>query len=151
TTFSAHWLTTYDPRQFGAKHDSIRDVVNTVFPMRLATRFSQRTDFYDSYLRYHRRGTLRRKNRSRWGTYFQRLVNFDQSGINQLERAIQILSTWTRKEAALVFHLSAPNVDKILPRGGPCWHFGEILWNADDTLDLVVVYRNHDYFNKALG
>jgi hypothetical protein len=25
------------------------------------------------------------------------------------------------------------------------------LWQPSGRLDLVVVYRNHDYFNKALG
>jgi len=35
--------------------------------------------------------------------------------------------------------------------GAPCWHFGEITINHDRSINLVAVYRNHDYFNKTLG
>lgn len=151
THLEPQWLTRYDPRKCGRQYDHIRDVINTVFPIRLAGRHAQRDALYAAYDRVHGRASTRRWNRSRWGTYFQRLTNFDGSGVNQLERAIRLIGSWQRKEAVFVFHLSAPNVDGVLPRGGPCWHYGEIVWNPDDSLDFVVVYRNHDYFNKALG
>jgi len=72
--------------------------------------------------------------------------------VNQLDRAIDKLTTWPKRSTTgLVFHLSSPDLDAPRTRGGPCWHFGEIIWREDNILDLVVVYRNHDFFNKALG
>ncbi len=90
------------------------------------------------------------RNRSRWGTYFERLIAFD-GNLNQLERAIGKLNTWDRNTTGLVFHLSSPSIDSPRTRGGPCLHYIELLWKTGDVLDLVAVYRNHDYFSKALG
>lgn len=36
-------------------------------------------------------------------------------------------------------------------QGGPCLQFVELLWNDDDSLDMVAVYRSHDYSTLALG
>jgi thymidylate synthase len=90
------------------------------------------------------------RNRSRWGTYFHRLIAYGGKK-NQLELTIEKLKHWPRYTTALVFHLSCPLVDQPRTRGGPCWHYGELIWHKGDVLDLVVVYRNHDFFNKALG
>jgi thymidylate synthase len=74
------------------------------------------------------------------------------NGYNQLEEAIVKLSTWNhRAEAALVLHLSSPQLDRPQTRGGPCLQFIELLWRKDDRIDLVAVYRNHDYSQLALG
>jgi thymidylate synthase len=70
---------------------------------------------------------------------------------NQIERAIHALNNWQRKEAAIVGHLSSPDIDKLKPIGSPCLQYFEILWGGDDVLDLFAVYRNHDFLNKTLG
>jgi hypothetical protein len=146
------WLKDFNPRSVGKTHDLINDVINTIFPMRMAAHAANRTALYNAYMKLYRKGKRLPRNRSSWGTYFQRLVAFgDEGPKNQLEEIISKLKTWPRTEAALTLHLSAPNVDRLRRIGGPCWHFGEVIWHANGTLDLVVVYRNHDYFNKALG
>jgi thymidylate synthase len=61
------------------------------------------------------------------------------------------LTTWQRKEAAIVMHLSAPHIDRLKPIGSPCLQFVEVLWDANDTINLVALYRNHDFLKKALG
>ena len=146
------WLTQYSPRARSLGREDIRDVVDTIFPLDLARRYPERQEFYSQYLRRHDRAMRMRRNASTWGTYFERLIRFPGSDANQLEQVIDKLTTWqVRSTTALVFHLSTPAIDRPRTRGGPCWHFGEVIWNRDDTLDLVVVYRNHDFFNKALG
>lgn len=146
------WLLHHSPARIKAGADDARDVANTLFPQKIFERTTTRADFYSSYLRVHDRAHRWQRGRHAWGTYFERLVRFPPDGVNQLERAITKLNTWPRRNTTgLVFHLSSPSVDAPRTRGGPCWHFAEILWNADDTLDLVVVYRNHDFFNKVLG
>ena len=85
------------------------------------------------------------------GTYFQRLVDFDGSGVNQLEGAIAAICNWKNTpKSALCFHLSAPCVDAFRPLGAPCLQAIQ-LHVHDHQIDASVFYRNHDYFNKALG
>lgn len=148
----ADWLSDYSPHKVIASADDARDVANTIFPAKLAARVSGRAELYEQYLLRHDRSHRWVRGRHAWGTYFERLVRFPPTGINQLERAIQKLSKWqTRNTTGLVFHLASPVTDPPRTRGGPCWHYGELLWNAGDSVDLVAVYRNHDFFNKVLG
>lgn len=146
------WLAQHSPVRFKAGADVARDVANTLFPQRTYEHTANRANLYSRYLKAHDRARGWQRGRHAWGTYFERLVRFPPAGVNQLERAIEKLNTWPqRNTTGLVFHLSSPTVDSPRTRGGPCWQFAEILWNADDSLDLVVVYRNHDFFNKVLG
>jgi len=154
----AQWILERNPQDF-AGSDNIEDVINTIFPYKLFERnnFSSREEFYECYQQVYSRGRSIRPRQS-WGTYFQRLLNYsshfrETNGKNQLERAIVALQEDRARKCAIVFHLSSANLDsntRVL--GGPCWQFGEILWTKDtNTIDLFVVYRNHDYFNKTLG
>lgn len=145
------WLRAYNPKDHAPRAMSAMDVANTIFPQALYERYPDRADLYRRYLALHRRAKRMGRSRS-WGTYFERLVSFDGCDENnQLERVISALRNWQRSSrAALVFHLSSP-LDKPRPLGAPCWQFGELNWHQDNTVDLVVVYRNHDYFNKALA
>lgn len=159
------WLTALSPHEFSSKGDNIRDVVNTIFPIKIAGQSTCRGDLYSEYLRCHDRAHKWRRGRHTWGTYFERLTRFPSArnkrevsesikreNVNQLERVIEKLRSWRRRSTTgLVFHLSSPVFDTPRTRGGPCWHYGELLWNHDDSIDLVAVYRNHDFYNKVLG
>lgn len=153
TAFPQQWLIDYNPQSVGRDNDNISNVINTVFPYRLWSRCQNRNEFYRRFKEINARSMTRSRYRSAWGTYFQRMVDFrNDEGTNQLETAIEKLQSWNvRSKTGLVFHLSSPEIDKPRTRGAPCWHFGELLWKPDDLIDFVVVYRNHDYFNKALG
>jgi len=145
--FENAWLTRFNPRAIKAKGDQIRDVINTVFPGKTRQNSADRHAFYARYKKAHRRG-----KKKGWGTYFLRLIQFGEQEENQLDNAIQVLSTWKNNpHAAVTFHLSSPETDSLRPRGGPCWHYAEVLCPDKDSAELVAVYRNHDYFNKALG
>jgi hypothetical protein len=149
--FDLDWITRFSPRSVQRKSDALSDVVNTIFPYKLWQRSQTRDELYANYLTRHDRAHKWSTGRHAWGTYFERLIRFPPEGLNQLERAIEKLNKWPRNTTGLVFHLSSPTVDAPRTRGGPCWHFGELLWNPDGTLDLVAVYRNHDFFNKVAG
>jgi len=151
--FDLAWLQTHSPRRRGFGGDDLREVIKTIFPYDLARRVAERPDLYSEYLRRHDRAMRFVRNRGTWGTYFERLVRFpDHPDTNQLETVINKLRTWQKRSGtSLVFHLSTPARDTPRTRGGPCWQFGEIVWHPGNRLDLVVVYRNHDFFNKALG
>lgn len=153
TAFDEGWLTQHSPRIRGFAGDDLREVIKTIFPYELAQHYPERPKFYEQYLRRHDRAMKFVRNRGTWGTYFERLVRFpDHPDTNQLETVIQKLVKWQKRSSTgLVFHLSTPARDTPRTRGGPCWQFAEIVWHPGDMLDLVVVYRNHDFYNKALG
>jgi thymidylate synthase len=144
------WFTRFDPRQEGSRYDRIRDVANTIFPERTYRNAQTRSDLYARYARAHarRRGHFP----GSWGTYFGRLTCFGASKGNQLERAIEAMHRWTRNhKAAIVLHISSSETDGIRTRGGPCLQYIQVLCPSRTRVDMLAVYRSHDYFNKTLG
>jgi thymidylate synthase len=144
------WLKQYDPKVVGGD-DRLSVVAKVLFPSSSRQSFETREEYYARWKAILSRARKSRALHTSWGsTYFERLLSLDGSD-NQIERMIHALTKWQRKEAALVAHLSAPAKDHLKPIGSPCLQFIEVLWGADDAIDLVAVYRNHDYLNKALG
>jgi thymidylate synthase len=150
TLTNPDWLRNYDPMSVGAD-DRLSVAAKVLFPAFPRKNGETREQYYSHWAAVLRRGRKTGRLHSSWGsTYFERLLTLDGSD-NQIERAIHVLTTWQRKETAIVMHLSAPHVDKLKPIGSPCLQFAEILWSGDDTIDLVALYRNHDFLKKALG
>lgn len=141
-------LQKYDPRKvLGKKFDCARDVANTIFPAKTWANSETREDFYERYQRAHKRN-----RKTSWGTYFERLIVFGNKKINQLERVINALTNWKRNcKAALVMHISSPETDNLRILGGPCLQYVQFNCPNKKQIDLVAVYRNHDYCNKVLG
>jgi thymidylate synthase len=140
------------PRSIVAKADDVFEVANTIFPAQLSSRATDRDDLYNRYSAIMERLRKRRGGLGTWGTYFERLICFGTTQVNQLDRVINKLNTWPNaSKTGLVFHTSSPETDSPRTRGGPCWHYGELLCHRDGKIDLFAVYRNQDYFNKALG
>lgn len=153
------WINQRNPINFGSS-ENISDIINTIFPYRFYERnnFANRNEFYEKYINLYLKGKRIRSHQS-WGTYFQRLINYSKhfevlAATNQLENGILALSGPKTPKNSIVFHLSSAALDasNTRLRGAPCWHFGELLCTSEtNTVDLVAVYRNHDYFNKTLG
>ena len=145
-----NWLIDYNPCDHNG--DNIKNVVNTIFPYKLQSRMGNRNSFFQKYESIYGRAW----SHKRWGTYFQRLISygkhFNPSHPNQIERAIVALSRPINQKSSITFHLTDSSLDaNTRPRGAPCWHFGELICHPDRSVDLLAVYRNHDYFNKAFG
>jgi thymidylate synthase len=141
------WLNQYNPRSVLPKAMSLQNIVNTIFPMNRSKRIPNRSELYGDYLSIFER---RRKGFG-WGTYFQRLISFGPNNVNQLEQTIGKLRGWkTNNVAAHYFHLSSRDIDAPRKLGSPCWQYGQ-LSVRDGIVDFIVVYRNHDFFQKALG
>ncbi len=143
-------LQALDPSQFDGRAKPLLDVASTIFPRRPMRNGETPEDFLAERVRVYDR--WHRRSRGSWGTYFNRLVSFGESKTNQLTRSIAALNGWARRQhAAIVVHLSSPEFDRPRAQGQPCWHYGEFLCEDDGRLSLLVVYRSHDYFLKALG
>lgn len=150
TSFQRPWLKKFDPKGIGST-DRLSVVVKVLFPYRGKRPGETRQQFYDRWNSSLEANRKKKRLRAPWGTYFGRLTNFGGEE-NQLENMIHALSTWRmRPEAALVAHISAPTLDSIKPIGSPCLQYVEILWGRDDRIDLIAVYRNHEFLKKALG
>jgi hypothetical protein len=131
----------------GKSFDRARDVANTIFPRRMYERAESRDALYTRYL-----AAREHAPRQGWGTYFERLVAFGPGGPNQLERVVGALSSWkVTPRAALVLHLSGPALDKPRTIGAPCLQYVQLNCPSRTRVDLLAVYRNHDYCNKVLG
>lgn len=142
-------LNDYDPRTIlGSKFDRARDVANTIFPAKTRANSSTRADLYKRYLKANGRGS-----KKGWGTYFERMISFGTYKVNQLERVIGALTGWGKKayRAAFLMHTSSAETDKLRPLGGPCLQYVQFNCPNTTTIDLLAVYRNHDYCNKVLG
>ncbi len=141
-------LDEYDPKaRLGSKFDRARDVANTIFPARTFTNSNNRKSFYKRYLRAHERG-----KKKGWGTYFLRMIAFGAKNVNQLERVIVALNSWPNTyKAAFIVHTSSAETDRLRPLGGPCLQYLQFNCPTPNEIDLLAVYRNHDYCNKVLG
>jgi len=145
TTFEHRWFESIDPREVSARGENPNNVSNTIFPLQTLRNSADRHDFYERYKRAHSRS-----HNKRWGTYFLRLIDFGETRVNQLERAIGVLNNWKKEPGtAIVFHLSSPEVDRPRPLGSPCLQLIQLQVHGG-VIDMIVTYRNHDYFNKAL-
>jgi thymidylate synthase len=145
------WYRRFDPKSVGAD-DRLSVVAKVLFPGLPRRQGEARPAYYDRCTTMLQRALNQKRLHSSWGsTYFQRLVSLDGSE-NQIERAIRVLTTWqVRAEASIVAHTSCPRIDGLRKRGSPCLQYVEVLWGRNGVLDLVAVYRNHDFLNKALG
>lgn len=153
TVFDESWLTEFNTKSFNAREASLIDVINTIFPYRLQQKFPNRQEFYKAYIDRHIRAKRMRPKLKRWGTYFERLIAFGGNSINQLEAVISTLEHRQRDyHASLVMHTSSAETDSLIKTiGNPCLQYLELLSERPQSLSLLVVYRNHDYLNKAFG
>ncbi|MBP7721187.1 MAG: hypothetical protein KA155_01515 [Alphaproteobacteria bacterium] len=162
----------------GSRGDDIRDVVHTIFPMKYAQSIKDKDEIYARYLQTHLRGgRLGSRKNGRWGTYFLRLICFAPNAAikkaidpraslndvskqrkdffgdnNQIDRVINALGNWQNSpKAAIYCHISGAHLDSMQPLGSPCLQYIQFTQPSAKKVDMTVVYRSHDYFNKALG
>lgn len=154
-TFDPTWITDYDPSTLKPEFQSTKQVIDTIFPEKIYRFSNDRQHFHKRYRRFQNLNRAMRplfsNKGQKWGTYFGRLVNFGGSQKDQLEDLIDKMRRWNNHKGAYLFHTSSPETDKVRQRGGPCLQYGQFIHRGNDVYDLTVVYRNQDYFSKALG
>jgi thymidylate synthase len=139
--------------QKGIKHFSIP--ANTIFPKRAFEILK-----YDRKKLYQRSIRLYKVLKGTWGSYFNQMINWqikdiNDFTINQLEHIITMLNDRSRTHSsAYTIQITNPKDHTNYVRGGPCLHY--ILLQLDrqgkkKILNLLAVYRNHDFAVKAYG
>lgn len=127
----------------------------TIFPKKAYLNLNQdRAKLYRKYPRLHK--VLKGK----WGSYFGQMINWKINGaetpsINQLEQLISMLNNRNRTySSAYTIQITNPIDHFTYPIGGPCLHYILLQLDRIDNrkiMNLLAVYRNHDFAVKAYG
>lgn len=144
--FSDSWTSQYCPKQCSGQGQSLDLVIKTIFPYNLLDSYSTRSSLYSKYL-----ALIDRSSHGKWGTYFERMIRFGPSKANQLEKIVLgILNSDKQWKARFNIHITTCDYDGDRVFGMPCLQYVQFgMFNG--RVELTAVYRNHDYFFKALG
>lgn len=137
----------------------VETVANTIFPSACRQGTSDRQVFYNRYLGLLPR--LQKQKKNKLGTYFGRLVQYPATAdvrngatLNQIETLIEKLEKQLQTPGPKRFTYQAqifvPGRDEKATMSFPCLSF--ISFQLDNRqLCLTAMYRNHFYFERALG
>jgi hypothetical protein len=135
---------------------SPKHVAYTIFPHRL---YQNRGDAAGLFTAYNKRRGLFDRIKTRWGTYFRRMTNFEGANgtANQLDNIITaILGRHNLSKAAYSIVIQTPGRETMRRLGGPCLNYIAVQAEPGQsgqplTLGLLAVYRNHDFLKRAYG
>ena len=158
-------ITAADLRLLDAKARAVKteypsSVANMLLPSVASESMGTVIEAKSTALRLLGRARRRGQKFSNWKhTYFERLVGTymppngipERIGEDKLTALIAKLNSWSNDaQAALYIHNSMPT-DTFRVRGSPCLQYIQFRAHSGNRLDLVALYRAHDYSSKALG
>ncbi|UOR14675.1 hypothetical protein [Qipengyuania aquimaris] len=135
-------------------------IANMLFPVAAAAENLSVAEATEKGLELFGRGRAKGLRFSNWRhTYFERLSGQSVDGNGRRERfrdnklsdVIAKLNAWNKNaESALFIHTSLDS-ETFRTRGGPCLQYVQFRAHGQSQLDIIGLYRAHDYGNKALG
>ena len=146
-----------DAQLSALRKSSILTVANTIFPQSIwLHHWEDREEFFTAFLKVWPR--IKRYRGNDHGTYFYRLVNFeDASGpVNQLKHIIETWRQGNHRHSALQAGVLDPRSDHSHRRiqAFPCLHqiaFHPRGTNGQEGLSVVAFYANQLLLEKAYG
>lgn len=162
----ANWLETpqllraLDQAAIAHEFERPSTVADMLFPSVANSPGLDAADSVDLALDLFGRGRAMGLRFSNWQhTYFERLTGLtqDRNGHrskfrdNKLLEIIQKLNTWNRNAQSALFIHTTLDRETFRTRGGPCLQYIQFRAHGDAQLDIIGLYRAHDYGNKALG
>lgn len=141
--------------QFAKEHNLIkpRDVAYTIFPYGIYELNRDSEKFYYNYWRFFK--YTRKKEHKGWGTYFERMIRYPGGEVDQLGNIIKAINNRSRNsKAAYIIVIPKPGSENIRPLGSPCLNYLAIRTEQSSNgrvINLLVVYRNHDFLERAYG
>lgn len=158
--FTAADLRRVDAAARAVRTETPSSVANMLLPAVVERHAGTVAEATEAGLNLFGRGRRRGRKFSQWQhTYFERLVGSSvlgngtrvEFGDNKLAALIHKLLTWPNDvQAALYLHNFRPT-DTFRTRGSPCLQYLQFRPHSRGRLDLVALYRSHDYSAKALG
>ncbi|MGE5620996.1 MAG: hypothetical protein ACM3U0_00350 [archaeon] len=131
-----------------------KQVAYTIFPFNLRSSYATRAGFYDGYISKLFPRTQKILGHPNWGTYFYRMINYANDGefVNQLENIIGAINNRIAlSHAAFTINITSPGSETIRKMGGPCLNYIAVQIDNNRTINLLAVYRNHDFLKRAYG
>ncbi len=135
---------------------SPKHVAHTIFPKTFFKDDISRTRFYEKYWKFFK--WSRKRAHSGWGTYFERMIRYSTSNgnIDQLGSIIDNIKNRSRNYgAAHTIIIPYPHRDLNKLMGSPCLNYitvqVEESATSERTINLLAVYRNHDFTERAYG
>lgn len=143
--------------QFAKKNDLILpdQVAYTIFPFKLYKPDRSLESFYKAYWKFFR--MTRSMEHSGWGTYFERMIKYPtiDGNIDQLGHIIECIRKNDKvQRAAYTMLFPKPGWENVRPMGAPCLNYVAIREEPVESgrsINLLAVYRNHDFLERAYG
>jgi len=136
-----------------------KDVAHTIFPQTFYKTGMARPVFYKKYMKFFKYS--RNRPHSGWGTYFERMIKYkspNQKSTDQLGSIIDNINSWTTNYgASFVMVIPYPHSDVNKTMGAPCLNYVTVQVEYADKsckqkkINLLAVYRNHDFLQRAYG
>lgn len=142
---------------------TVKQVTYTIFPHSLYQRVHK--DPAKLFERYNRIGGIYERLKRRgsrkfgWGSYFRRMTHYTAvnhrgriTTTNQLREIVEMLSKrGKRYKAAYTISLQIPCVDGRRVRGGPCLNYLALQLANPGVLNMLAVFRSHEFIERAYG
>lgn len=146
---------------FARLHGLIKpnQVAYTIFPFKLYKPGISRERFYKKYWKYF--AYTRKQPRKGWGAYFERMIRYRPTGradvsTDQLSNIIDSIKTRrVNYGSSFVMIIPYPYKDSKRIMAAPCLNYVtvQVENTPNDRLcvNLLAVYRNHDFLERAYG
>lgn len=135
-----------------------KQVAFTIFPYTYYNHSNSKEELYQKYWRFFR--YTRKKAHRGWGTYFERMIRYNPYGregeeVDQLSTVIDGIKSRSRNYgASYVMIIPYPQRDGRRQMGAPCLNYITVQVEQGPTglqTNLLAVYRNHDFLERAYG
>lgn len=147
-------------KNFANNHKLIppKHVAHTIFPQTFLKPGISKDRLYEKYWKFFR--LSRNMPHSGWGTYFERMIRYStpDGEIDQLGSIINNINNRSRNYgASYTIVIPYPHRDLNKLMGAPCLNYITIqVENStnpikEKLINLLAVYRNHDFTERAYG
>ena len=133
-----------------------KQVAHTIFPYHFYKNNISRADLYKVYWRYF--SYTRKLEHSGWGTYFERMIRFQgnkQEPFDQLGSIIDNLNNRKVVRGHCNVIVIPYSSDQNKTMGQPCLNYISVQVEKDinnqKIINLLAIYRNHDFYQRAYG
>ena len=132
-----------------------KHVAHTIFPQTFLKNNISKDRLYEKYWRFFKMS--RKMPHSGWGTYFERMIRYStpKGDIDQLGSIIDNIKSRSRNYgASYTMVIPYPHRDLNKLMGAPCLNYITIQVEKTETrkkINLLAVYRNHDFTERAYG
>jgi len=134
-----------------------KHVAHTIFPQTFLKKDISRDRIYEKYWRFFK--ISRKMPHSGWGTYFERMIKYStpKGDVDQLGSIIDNIKSRTiNYGASYTIVIPYPHRDLNKLMGAPCLNYITIQVETKEptkekTVNLLAVYRNHDFTERAYG